>query len=498
MELSQTERDLVRFFDLSLDLFCIRSLDGSFVRVNTNFLRVLGYTSDELLARPFLEFVHPEDRRGTQAEMAKLAQGLPVVMFRNRYRDAQGAYHWLEWMSTPIPEENTVFAVARDVSQQVRIEQELIAREQRERAILENTSAVIYVKGPDGRYQYVNQQFADRFGLERTAVIGKSDHDLFPRKMADEFRKNDRRVMESREVISIQESAPHADGERTYISVKFPLLNSGGSVEAVAGISTDITDQIRAREMDGELQFAQVFQQKLYPATNLVVPGVEVAGAAVPAATVSGDYFDYFLRDDGRVVIAVGDVAGHGFGAAMEMVEVRTVLRLLLRGAGTLQNAMEELNRWLCTDLENCNFVTLLLAEIDTRRRELHYIGAGHDAFLWKSQGEPRNLPSTGLALGIEPSACFAASPPVRLAEGDLLTFFTDGLTDATNASGERFGARRLRETLGGHRHEPPQALLESLFAAVRRFTNGQPIPDDMTAVFAKVMETSDAEKRSG
>jgi eukaryotic-like serine/threonine-protein kinase len=112
-ELQRTALDMVRFFELSHDLFCLASLDGYFQRVNDNFARVLGYTKTELLARPFLDFVHPGDVAQTLAQMEKLSRGLPVVCFRNRYRDAAGVYHWLEWTAKSLPEEKVIFAVAR-------------------------------------------------------------------------------------------------------------------------------------------------------------------------------------------------------------------------------------------------------------------------------------------------------------------------------------------------------------------------------------------------
>jgi PAS domain S-box-containing protein len=121
-DLRRAERDLVRFFDLSPDLFCVAGLDGFFYRVNANFSRVLGYTDAELLARPFLDFVHPEDHGRTLGEMEKLSQGIPVIRFRNRYRDAAGGYRWFEWTAKSIPEERVIFAVARDVTDWIELE----------------------------------------------------------------------------------------------------------------------------------------------------------------------------------------------------------------------------------------------------------------------------------------------------------------------------------------------------------------------------------------
>lgn len=112
-DLRRSERDLVRFFELSPDLFCIAGLDGYFRRVNENFMRVLGYTPAELISRPFIEFVHPDDRADTATEAEKLSRGLPVVHFKNRYRDVRGDYRWFEWEAKSIPEEGVIFAVAR-------------------------------------------------------------------------------------------------------------------------------------------------------------------------------------------------------------------------------------------------------------------------------------------------------------------------------------------------------------------------------------------------
>lgn len=112
-DVKRSALDLSRFFELSPDMFCLASLDGYFQRVNENFTRVLGFSKAELMTRPFLDFVHPEDLPQTLSQMEKLAQGLPVVRFRNRYRDVGGHYRWFEWTAKSIPEENVIFAIAR-------------------------------------------------------------------------------------------------------------------------------------------------------------------------------------------------------------------------------------------------------------------------------------------------------------------------------------------------------------------------------------------------
>jgi len=114
--LQRVRNDMTRFFELSLDLFCIAGFDGYFRRINSNFSLVLGYSDEELLARPFMSFVAPEDQSRTIEVMGKLLHGLSVVRFRNRYLTKDGGVIKFEWTAKSMLEENVIFAVARNVS----------------------------------------------------------------------------------------------------------------------------------------------------------------------------------------------------------------------------------------------------------------------------------------------------------------------------------------------------------------------------------------------
>jgi PAS domain S-box-containing protein len=123
-------RDVDRFFDLSLDLMGIASAEGRFVQINPAFTRTLGYSRAEFSARPFMDFVHPDDVPATMEKFAALGAGQDVVGFENRYRCKDGSYRWLLWSATAMQDGRT-FAVARDVTERKRIEAELHAsREQ--------------------------------------------------------------------------------------------------------------------------------------------------------------------------------------------------------------------------------------------------------------------------------------------------------------------------------------------------------------------------------
>ncbi len=129
----------------------------------------------------------------------------------------------------------------RDVAQR-----ELRSSEQRLQAILDSTTAVVYAKDRQGRYLVINRQFEELFHITRKHIVGKTDHDVFPKEAADAFRANDLKVLQAGYPIEFEEAVPHDEGVHTYISIKFPLYDAAGNIYAACGISTDITERRRA------------------------------------------------------------------------------------------------------------------------------------------------------------------------------------------------------------------------------------------------------------
>jgi PAS domain S-box-containing protein len=121
----RAEREVERIFDLSLDMLCIAGLDGHLKRVNPAFERTLGYTTQQLLSRPFLDFVHPDDRARTVEAMESLERGEKLVQFENRYMCSDGSARWLQWSAQPMPDEGLLYAAARDVTDRRRAADEL-------------------------------------------------------------------------------------------------------------------------------------------------------------------------------------------------------------------------------------------------------------------------------------------------------------------------------------------------------------------------------------
>ena len=477
-----------RFFELSLDLFCIANLEGYFLHVNPNFSTVLGHSQAELLARPFRDFIHPADLAATARVMQRLGEGQDVVRFRNRYRDSNGRYLVLEW--TAKADGDIVYAAARNLSEQVQLEEEVLNARNREQAILDRTPAVIYVKGIDHRYQFINRQFAELFHAARGDIIGKNDFSLFPQAVAEQMIAIDCEVTRTGEAITIEELVPQDDGMHTYISVKFPLRDAQGVITAVAGISTDISDRLRAQQAEQELRLAQAFQRTLYPECAPEVAGLDIAGAAVAASHVCGDYYDFIPLAGHSVAISLGDVAGHGYKSALQMVGLRASLRVLLEASGSPRMVVEKLNNILCADFEDDpSFVSFFLATIDGPAQSLRYIGAGHDAFRIRADGRIVPLESTGLVLGVQVDETYAEAGPIAWAAGDVLVVFTDGFNEALNHAGEQFGQARVLDSIVPRRTDSARAMVEKLFSRVRSHVGGALVQDDMTAVVVKATE---------
>jgi PAS domain S-box-containing protein len=127
-ELNDTREELSQFFGLSLDLLCIAGMDGRFKRVNGAWQRTLGWTAEELTGRPYLDFIHPDDRASTSAEAGRQAAGQAAISFENRYRCKDGSYRWLSWNAAPLPSRGLIFAAARDVTDEKRTAKELERR----------------------------------------------------------------------------------------------------------------------------------------------------------------------------------------------------------------------------------------------------------------------------------------------------------------------------------------------------------------------------------
>jgi PAS domain S-box-containing protein len=169
----EAQKELDRFFVLTRDMVCIAGFDGYFKRLNPAWMRTLGYTEEELVSKPFLDFVHPDDRSMTVEETAHLIKGGETISFENRYRCKDGSYRWLSWNARPVAETETIFASARDLTERKQMEENLRQSEERSRSIIESAHDGFISIDAEGHITDWNLQAESIFGWTRSEVLGR-------------------------------------------------------------------------------------------------------------------------------------------------------------------------------------------------------------------------------------------------------------------------------------------------------------------------------------
>jgi serine phosphatase RsbU (regulator of sigma subunit) len=244
------------------------------------------------------------------------------------------------------------------------------------------------------------------------------------------------------------------------------------------------------KAMRDALAVAAEVQRSLLPRTPLTIAGLELAGRMVPCEAVGGDYLDILVGDEfaGRGVgLVVGDVTGHGPGAALLMTAARAFLRMRASRPGNLGAIVTDMNRHLAADLgEIERFMTFFLLAVlgDT----VTWVGAGHDPALLvdPGSGTVTELEGDGCILGNDPDLSFAEHRAPFRKSGQVLALYTDGITEAWNPGGEQFGRERLRQSLLRHASLDAYAILEGVLRDVLEFRGSAPQKDDLTLVVLK------------
>lgn len=247
---SEKIKEYQHFFINNNDFACIANVQGNFEIINPNFERRLGYSEQELLENQFMHFVHPDDIRSTQQETEKLKTGVLTVHFVNRYRKKKGDYLWLDWNITSNAVTGKLYAIARDITENKKVENELKQNNFFLNAVLENIPNMIFVKDAEElRFVRFNLAGEKLLGYLRNDLIGKNDYDFFPKDQADFFVNKDREVIKKGELIDIkEEEITTANGQRWLHTKKIPVTDVNGSPLYLLGISEDITDRKKTEQ----------------------------------------------------------------------------------------------------------------------------------------------------------------------------------------------------------------------------------------------------------
>jgi serine phosphatase RsbU (regulator of sigma subunit) len=245
-----------------------------------------------------------------------------------------------------------------------------------------------------------------------------------------------------------------------------------------------LEESMEKRHMEEDMRMAAEIQNGLLPREAPRVPGWDLAGCNRPCRTVGGDYYD-FAVEDGRLLLALGDVSGKGTGAALLM----TVLRAAVRGHWTepsLADAVARINRTVCQNVPSSKYVTFFLAGLDPASGRLDFVNAGHNPpILVRKDGSVETLSDGGLVLGLFENIVYDGGR-VEMRPGDTLVVYSDGVTETWDPDGEEFGEEGLLPFVVRSRALGAEALQNAILREIEGFEAGARATDDRTIVVLK------------
>lgn len=247
-------------------------------------------------------------------------------------------------------------------------------------------------------------------------------------------------------------------------------------------------EHVQSQRVYAELEQARLIQRRLLPSAPLRLGRVVVEGYNEASSAVSGDYFDYFDLEDGRVGIIIADVTGHGLPAALVMANLQSAIRVALSADIALPELATRVNKLVCRNTASHVFITAILGTIDSRTGSIEYIGAGHPCPVLLGHGAvhiPKDKNS--LPLGINPDESYEVT---RIDPGDQVAavlFYTDGLVEAAGQNDQILGLEPITQALSALNEFLPTTIIRTAQDVVRDHLAGLANMDDMTLLAVRV-----------
>lgn len=244
-------------------------------------------------------------------------------------------------------------------------------------------------------------------------------------------------------------------------------------------------DAVERAVVDEELAMARSIQETIFAGRSRSFPAVDVAAVSVPSRQVGGDYYDLISVADGGVAVAIGDVAGKGVPAALLMSMLHAALHAQVNGTVAIAPTLSRMNRILCGATATDKFATFFFGVLDPSRGMFRFANGGHNfPILLRADGSVERLEAGGLILGLFADSDYEEKE-VAFDAGDLLVFFTDGVTEEEHPDDddELFGEDRLLNVVREHRHDSAEQLVSVVRQEVAAFRGSQAFSDDFTLI---------------
>lgn len=275
----------------------------------------------------------------------------------------------------------------------------------------------------------------------------------------------------------------------TYTESDFNFLKSLANLAIISIQKTYfLEDRIEKERMEEELSIATSIQQALLPDPIPKIEGLSLAASTVPSRQVGGDYFDIVETPDGSFVLAIADVTGKGVPAALLMANLQSMLHALIPIDISISEATGRINNMIHNNTPSDKFITFFWGKYIPKTSVFCYVNAGHNPPLLLRNGEDEftELSEGGLILGAMETLVPYSQSEIKIQKGDLIVFYTDGVNEAQDPSGENeFGERRLMNCIKEYRNSPVEEIQQKIIEEVDAFSGGIRI-DDITLLIFK------------
>lgn len=243
--------------------------------------------------------------------------------------------------------------------------------------------------------------------------------------------------------------------------------------------------------LEEELRIAREVQQRLLPQETPKVAGLEIEALTITAYEVGGDYYDFINFSNGHIGFIIGDVSGKGTSAAFYMAEAKGVVQSLGKSLISPKDLLIRTNEILYESLEKKTFISMLMAIMDCKTKKIKFARAGHCPLLHYDVTKKKSalLQPEGIGVGMEKGNIFSKTlveKSVSCNKGDIFAFYTDGLSEARNKTGEEFGDERLCDIINANAHKPIGEIKETIIDEILAFLDGENLADDLTLLLVK------------
>jgi|GEM_PF-217602 len=276
--------------------------------------------------------------------------------------------------------------------------------------------------------------------------------------------------------------------DEIYNSSDLQLLQIFANQVVIAIENAKLYERLVVREkLERELEIAHNIQMSMMPQKYPDVKGIAIAGIAIPAKEVGGDYYDFLPISESKVGITIGDVSGKGVPAALMMVMIHSILRAKVMSDHDPKDIVLELNKFMLNELEPRMFITLFYMILDVDSKKIRYTNAGHNypMIFHAGNDEVDSLKDGGLLLGIFEAPLYEEGE-YQLEPGDIVVMYTDGIVEAMNDKDEMYGYETFCEFVHGVKHKTADEIKDDILTEMKRFMGDASQYDDLTLIIVK------------